>query len=352
MKKRVMAAMSGGVDSSVTAAILLDSGYEVIGITMKLIDDTSKFNSSDKTCCGYDAAIMAKRVCDKLGIPHYTVDTSELFREVIIENFVSEYKNGRTPNPCVRCNEFLKFDYLFLKADELSCDFLATGHYSKIQDNTLLKGDDPDKDQSYFLYPVYKSSINRILFPLGSMKKNEVRSYAAARSLPSAQKKESQDICFIPDGRYSDFLSSRMSFKEGKILNTKGETIGRHTGVQNFTIGQRKGLGAQGKPMYVVALDTSANIVIAGTSKELYTREFLVSDTIMRKPYDKLECDVQIRYNSTAVKASIKQCGNNEFRVTTHEPVKSASPGQSAVFFSGDRVEGGGLIKNVNCLNS
>lgn len=341
-----MVAMSGGVDSSVAAALLKDQGYDVVGVTMKLIDDSFACNESEKSCCGYDSTRSAKMVADVIGIRHYTVNTVEAFTKDVINDFVEEYKNGRTPNPCVRCNQFIKFDYLIKKMDELGCDLLATGHYARIEDGKLFKGDDPKKDQSYFLYSIYTTDVNRIIFPLAHMTKPEIRELAEKYGLPVAQKKESQDICFIPDGNLEAFLSRFIPKKEGDILDREGNVTGKHKGIHNYTIGQRKGLGAHGQRVYATKIDAINNTVTAGNMEDLLSNEFVITDLVLnREPLEEYDgYDVQIRYNSKPVNAKIKMQNNNRCNVMTFNPVRSVTSGQSAVIYDGEEVLGGGII--------
>lgn len=341
-----MVAMSGGVDSSVAAALLQDQGYEVIGVTMKLIDDSFACSESEKSCCGYDSTRSAKMVADVIGIRHYTVNTVDAFTKDVIENFVEEYKNGRTPNPCVRCNQFIKFDYLIKKMDELGCDLIATGHYAKIRDGVLYKGDDPKKDQSYFLYSIYTTDLNRIIFPLAHMTKPEIRKLAEKYGLPVAQKRESQDICFISDGDLSAFLGRFIPENEGNILNRDGKVTGKHKGIHNYTIGQRKGLGAHGQRVYATKIDAVNNTVTAGTAEDLLSSQFEIKDLILNRipQYEYEGYEVQIRYNSHPVKAKVKMVGEGRCIVKTDAPIKSVTSGQSAVIYDGDEVLGGGII--------
>lgn len=342
-----MVAMSGGVDSSVAAALLKDQGYDVIGVTMKLIDDSFACSESEKSCCGYDSTRSAKMVADVIGIRHYTVNTVDAFTKDVINDFIDEYRNGRTPNPCVRCNHFIKFDFLIKKMDELGCDFIATGHYAKIKDGTLYKGDDPKKDQSYFLYGIYKTDVNRIMFPLANMTKPEIRKLAEKYGLPVAQKKESQDICFIPDGDLAAFLGRFIPEKEGDILDRNGKITGHHKGIHNYTIGQRKGLGAHGERVYATKIDPEKNTVTAGTMDDLLSSSFKIKELVLHRTpesdYDNYE--VQIRYNSRPVRAHVKMFDGDICLVETVDPVRSVTSGQSAVIYDGDEVIGGGIIE-------
>jgi len=342
--KKVLVAMSGGVDSSVAAALLKEQGFEVCGVTMQLFD--GKENS---------AVNDAKIVADALSIPHYTVDAVDLFEQDVIGYFISEYKSGRTPNPCVRCNHRLKFGLLMDKAVSLGCDFLATGHYAVIENGNLRRGVDPHKDQSYFLYPVLSSGIDKILFPLGGLTKDKVRETAQKFNLPTASKKESQDICFIPSGDYLQFLKSRGIGVDdcgasGDIVDVSGKIIGKHTGVYNFTVGQRKGLGALGKRMYVKQIIVDTNTVVAADEEQLETSIIEVDPLCSKrelKTGDRF--NVQIRYRSKPTSAEVISCNpaydSGTLRLQFDEPVRAAAPGQSAVLYDGDVVTAGGIIK-------
>jgi tRNA-specific 2-thiouridylase len=349
---KVLVAMSGGVDSSVAAALLKEQGHHVCGVTMKLLDKKPQDPPQDgpRSCCGYDAARDAKLVADEIGIPHHVVNATDVFRETVIADFVDEYKNGRTPNPCVRCNRFVKFDYLMKKADELGCEFLATGHYAVREGNRLYKGADAKKDQAYFLYVIYGAEIRRILFPLGKMTKDEIRRIAAGLHLITAQKPESQDICFAEGGNYAAALGPGNSGKEGPIVDISGHVIGKHCGIHCYTVGQRKGLGALGKKMFVKEIRTADNAIVVGSEDDLSARTIEVTNVILATDYGlnpSLECDVQVRYRSKPVKGKIVQRGPTDFAVSLSEPVRAIAPGQSAVFYEGDMVIGGGIIKNA-----
>ena len=339
--KKVLVAMSGGVDSSVAAALLIEQGFEVCGVTMQLFDGKENAAAND-----------AKNVADALSIPHYTVDAVDLFEQSVISYFISEYKSGRTPNPCVRCNHKLKFGLLMDKAVSLGCDFLATGHYAIIEDGVLRRGVDPHKDQSYFLYPVFASPIDKILFPLGGLTKDKVRETAQKFNLPTASKKESQDICFIPSGNYLEFLTSRGigvndCGASGNIIDINGKILGKHTGVYNFTVGQRKGLGALGKRMYVKQITVDTNTVVAADEEQLETdiieiKDLLCSKERELKPGDRF--NVQIRYRSKPTFATVISYGSETLRLKFDDPVRAAAPGQSAVLYDGGIVVAGGVI--------
>ncbi|MDR2578495.1 MAG: tRNA 2-thiouridine(34) synthase MnmA [Chitinispirillales bacterium] len=354
--KKVLVAMSGGIDSSVAAALLQEQGFDVRGATMEL---SAAVNPAIKD---------AKLVADALSIPHYTVDAAEIFENIVIKYFINEYRSGRTPNPCVVCNRRLKFGLLMSKALELGCDHLATGHYAVIDDGELRRGVDVNKDQSYFLYPILQSApaadkgalIDKIIFPLGRLTKGEVRTYAKKLNLPAAEKSESQDICFIPSGNYQDFLRSRGvgggDHTAGHIIGTDGKILGRHTGIHNFTIGQRKGLGALGKRMYVKQINAADNTVIAAEEQLLESSDITLRDVICSKRGLNVndQYQVQIRYRSKPAGAKIVSINDSQSPKTPaptptinlrfSSPVKSVTPGQSAVIYDGDTVIAGGVI--------
>lgn len=340
-----MAAMSGGVDSSVAAYLLKLEGFEVVGVTMCLgikRDDTS-------ACCGAEAINDAKRVCDKLNIPHYVLDFSKDLEEKVITPFVDEYVLGRTPNPCVDCNKYLKFDALTKKAFALGFEFLATGHYAGIIEKDgeyfLTKAHDNPKDQSYFLYGIKKNLLKHIKFPLANLNKAQVRVLAAKADLPVAQKKESQDICFVMDKDYARIVEARKGkFKPGNIVDIDGKVLGRHKGIIHYTIGQRQGLGiGGGKPLYVTALDAANNNVIVSSKLDLLAKGLIVEDLnlFVKKLPDQFLC--KIRYNSTSVVASAKTIAAG-LEVMFTSLVEAVTPGQSVVFYDGDIVLGGGTI--------
>jgi tRNA-specific 2-thiouridylase len=346
---KILVAMSGGVDSSVAAALLKQQGHDVVGVTMKLLDKSASDAGSLRSCCGYDSSRDAKLVADAIGIPHYVVNAVDIFRETVIDDFAKEYKAGRTPNPCVRCNRFVKFDYLMRKADELGCEFLATGHYAKREGNWLYKGVDGKKDQAYFLYVIYGSPIERILFPLGNKTKDEIRRIAAGLGLVTAQKPESQDICFVENGDYTAVLEAQSVFCEGPIVDVSGNTLGRHAGIHRYTVGQRKGIGALGQKMFVKEIRTLDNTVIVGLEDDLWASEIHVIDAIVASGYvidSSVEYDVQVRYRSKPSKARVFQSGNN-FSISLSEPIRAIAPGQSAVIYDGEMVVAGGVIESA-----
>ena len=349
--KKILLGMSGGVDSSVSAIILQKQGYEVIGCTMVLLEN--KENSSQMIS-------DAKKVCQKLGIVHHVVDFSKDFKEIVIKDFINEYINGRTPNPCIICNKYLKFGLLYNKAQELGCEYIATGHYARIKysekynQNVLAKSNEEKKDQTYFLYNIKKEQLNKIIFPLQEYNnKQEIRKIAEENNLEVAQKKDSQEICFIKDNDYKKFLTENMEEKllEGKIILETGEVLGNHTGLINYTIGQRKGLGiAYKEPLYVVSLDKEKNVVVVGLEKDLYSCKLELKnvnwmvDNIFE---DKLECFAKIRYRSKEAEAIVCK-ENGKIVVTFKEEQRAITIGQSVVFYDNEgNVLGGGIIFKI-----
>lgn len=334
--KRVLIGMSGGVDSSVAAYLLKKEGYEVVGLTMSLFpkeNDTS--------------IIDAKQVCQKLNIEHYIVDYTKEFSNKVIKNFIENYQNAKTPNPCIECNKYFKFGLMWQKAQELNCDYIATGHYAAIKDNKLCRIDSP-KDQSYFLYKIDKSILPHILFPLNKyINKDEIRKIAEDNNLTNYNKKDSQDICFIENNDYSSFLEQNLDNLPNKgDFIYHGKVIGQHKGLIYYTIGQRKGLGISYlHPLYVISLNKENNQVILGDEEELYTK--IVNITDINILVDKLPSKAQakIRYKSKLTSCNIEIIDNNNLRIIFDEQVKSVTPGQSLVLYDNDIVLGGGIIK-------
>lgn len=345
MKKRVLVAMSGGVDSSVTAALLLQQGLAVEGVTMKL---------TAGLCCDIGSA---QAVCRHLGIPHRMIDAQELFEKNVVQDFIAEYRIGRTPNPCIRCNDLIKFQLLLSYAREQGFDALATGHYARVeQDATasrflLKKGLDPGKDQSYFLYRLTQEQLRSVLFPLDTMHKTEVRDLARKLDLPAAERPESQEICFVPNDDYRAFLKEHAPtlLQPGEMVMTDGTVVGNHDGIALFTVGQRRKLGvAAGERLYVVRIEQETNRVVLGAQSELLTTEMIVGDlrwTFMDALSAPLETTVKIRYRSPFAPATITPLADQRVQVTFEKPVPGVCPGQAAVFYDGDIVVGGGVIE-------
>jgi tRNA-uridine 2-sulfurtransferase len=368
-KQRVLLGMSGGVDSSVAGYLLREQGYEVIGVTMKVWPQDCISRAEDK-CCGPQAVADARAVAHALGIPHYVVDEADQFERLVIDYFSSEYQAGRTPNPCVMCNEKLKFGNLWSKAAALGCDYIATGHYAIIEHSAagsdglscavLRKGVDPRKDQSYFLFSLRQPQLLRALTPLGKMSKPKIREIAHSLGLKVADKVDSQEICFVPGNDYKAFLHSHlgeMEFHRGEIYDVDGNFIAEHDGIELFTIGQRKGLpGGSQRPRYVVDLDPETNRVIVGDAEDLVCDEFEI-DRVNWHPIarvnapgysNEIEATVKIRYSHPGAAATLTSLENGRAHIRLHEPQRAVTSGQAAVFYDDDLVLGGGWICRAN----
>ncbi len=368
--------MSGGVDSSATAALLIEQGYDVIGITLKLWPQDCVNRAEDK-CCGPQAVTDARSVCDKLDIPYYLIDEAAEFQKHVIQYFADEYKAGRTPNPCVMCNQNLKFGRLIDRADQLGADFIATGHFARVERVSaerpltrpsdtlspgggegrgegvrylLKRGRDLKKDQSYFLFSLRQDQLARAIFPLGEKTKSDTREVARHCNLKTADKEESMEICFVPDNNYGGFLQSANLVQKmrGDIVDLHGHVLGKHDGIAFYTIGQRKGLGiTTSKPVYVVELDAENNRVVVGDDSALDRDEF-IAERCNWHPFDKLtepiEVTAKIRYNHPGAAATLFPLENNKVKVKLHTPQRAITPGQAAVFYQDDLVVGGGWI--------
>lgn len=345
---KVLLGMSGGVDSSVSALLLKNSGYEVIGATLELFVGSS--------CCNTNTYIDAKNVCNQIGIPHFIYNYKNEFKKYVIDDFIECYSSCKTPNPCIECNKYMKFGFMYEKAKELGCNYIATGHYAKTEYSeeygrwVLKKSNSLKKDQSYVLWNIPKDLVSHIIFPLADYEdKEEIRKIARENNLKVANKPDSEDICFIPDGNYKRFLenNSNIKPKEGNIVNSQGKILGKHTGLYNYTIGQRKGLGISNPvPLFVLGFNKEKNEVIVGEEKELYKTKIKVENInliLVDKITDWMEVDVKTRYSSKVAKAKIIQVGNT-IQVEFEEPQRAITPGQSAVFYVGDIVLGGGKI--------
>ena len=359
MGKKVLLGMSGGVDSSVSAILLQKQGYEVIGLTMRLWepkkDDKEQIILDNKN----DAILDAKKVCEKLGIVHHVADLQSEFKEKVVDNFVCTYMCGKTPNPCIECNKFIKFDAFYKLAKEYGCEYIATGHYAKVEFSekynqyVLAKSNAELKDQTYFLYGINKEILPNILFPLADFNdKDEIRKIALEQGLEVAQKKDSQEICFVPNNNYIEFLEKEVENledikKEGKIVLKSGEILGKHIGLACYTIGQRKGLGISYKePLYVIKLDKNRNEVVVGTENELYTKELTAKELNFLLDIDlskEIEVEAKVRYRAKAAKAILK-VENNTAKLTFKEAQRAVTPGQSVVFYLDNLVLGGGKI--------
>lgn len=353
--KTVLVAMSGGVDSSVAAALLKDAGYTVIGITMQLLPKVFDDAEDAESCCGVRGIRDAQLVAAQLEIPHYVFNMRKQFHDLVIDNFTDEYRNGKTPNPCIRCNQFIKFGVLLQKADELDADYIATGHYARIVRDEksvylLKKGVDREKDQSYFLYVMSQPVMKRTLMPLGEFTKYDVRKLAGELDLRVSAKPESQEICFIEGNNYRRFFeqSSPQLLKPGPIVSKEGEILGTHKGIMCYTIGQRRGLGiASGTPLYVTGIDRSSNSITVGERDEVYHRELeahMVHWITGEQPHSTLEVQAKIRSLHEPADAELKPCSDGTIHLTFKKPQWAITPGQAVVCYSGDTVICGGVI--------
>ena len=359
---RVLVAMSGGVDSAVAAALLVEQGYDVVGVTMNIWPDlAADVPARDNACCSLSAAEDARRVADLLNIPHYVLNLKEVFARRVIDNFFDEYAQGRTPNPCVRCNQFIKFDALWPKARALDAEYIATGHYARVEHTPAGYGDggpvlrratDPEKDQSYVLYTMGRRNLGHTLLPLGAYQKEQVRALARALHLPVADKAESQEICFVTQGHYADVVRAKapLAMTPGPIMDQDGQEIGRHAGIAAYTVGQRKGLAlrvATPAPRYVLSVLPSRNAVVVGPEQALYHDE-LMADGLILTSVESLQpgqpVHARIRYRATPAAARVWPLDGNRVRVVFAEPQKAISPGQAVVFYDGDIVLGGATI--------
>ncbi len=347
-KENVLVAMSGGVDSSAAAALLLERGYGVMGITMRLWDAPAE--AEKQTCCSLDDVNDARRVADQLGIPHYTLNMKEEFKKHVVDYFVDEYVSGRTPNPCIACNRVLKFGLLLKKARQLGCAKLATGHYARIVAldgrKRLARGRDPEKDQSYFLFDVPPETLGNILFPVGDLTKEETRAVAARHGLKTAQKPDSQEICFVPDDDYQKFIASlELNIPPGDFVDKEGKKLGAHKGIPFYTVGQRRGLGVSaGGRLYVTDINAEQNVIRLGAEEELLAGSMEIKDlTLHEEPRDGA-VTVQLRHRRAPVNGVIRFTADGA-EVRFDKPERAVAPGQAAVFYRGDIVTGGGWIE-------
>jgi tRNA-uridine 2-sulfurtransferase len=362
---RIVVAMSGGVDSSVTAALLKNQGHDVIGITLNVWPENLGTDATTraKACCGNSAVDDARRVADSLDIPYYVLNFRELFREYVIADFVREYTRGRTPNPCVRCNQHVKFRPVLQRAAALGAEFVATGHYVRRDQDPatgrwrLRKASDPSKDQSYVLFPMQQDELARTLFPLGDLPKSETRRLAHEFGLPVAGKPESMEICFVPDNKYARYVEEHApeASQPGPIVDVTGRYLGEHPGILNFTVGQRKGLGITSpEPLYVIGIEPERNTVVVGPDKDLMCRELVAEDlNLVALPAleGHVACRARIRYRMSEAPATIEPLpeeGEGVVRVVFDEPQRAITPGQAVVFYDGDVVLGGATITRAN----
>jgi tRNA-specific 2-thiouridylase len=360
-KKTVLVAMSGGVDSSVAAALLVEQGHTVVGVTMKTFcyqEAEPELAGPTRACCGLDGIMDARQVADRLGIAHYVFDVEREFTRDVIDDFVGEYAAGRTPNPCVRCNGNTKFRDLMKRGRMLGCDAIATGHYARMGTDArgnpvLLRGVDAAKDQSYFLWALPPEILPRLVFPLGALTKPEVRAIARERGLVTADKPESMEICFVPDGDYARFLGKRLgtdhaALSAGALVTTAGEVVGEHDGYARYTVGQRKGLGGgRALPLFVLGTRPETREVVVGSFEELHRPEVTIGEPswLATPPAPGDAVQVQIRHRAPAVAARVASRADDAVTLAFESPQRAVSPGQSAVLFSGDVVLGGGRIR-------
>lgn len=356
--KRALIAMSGGADSSLAAKQMQDAGFECIGCTMKLYDNEDVGIERTRTCCSLEDVEDAKSVAYSLGIRHYVFNFKEDFREKVIGNFISCYENGRTPNPCIDCNRYMKFEKLYQRAQILNCDYVVTGHYARIEQQAdgkylLKKAVDETKDQSYVLYAMTQEQLAHSMFPLGSLRKSQVRELAGASQFVNAEKPDSQDICFVPDGDYAAFIERYTGrvYQQGDFTDSDGQVLGKHKGLIHYTIGQRKGLGiAVGKPVYVKEIRVADNSVVLGEEKDLYASRFQVSDFNWISgsvPEQEIHCKVKTRYRQKEQAARVIPTGAGSAEIIFDQPQRAITCGQAAVLYDGDVVLGGGTISNI-----
>ncbi|MBO5062651.1 MAG: tRNA 2-thiouridine(34) synthase MnmA [Prevotella sp.] len=351
---KALIAMSGGVDSSVAAYLIKNQGYDCIGCTMKLYDNEDIGISRSRTCCSLDDVEDARSVAYKIGMPYYVFNFSDGFREKVIEKFVRSYESGATPNPCIDCNRYMKFDKLYERAKMLGCEYIVTGHYARIEYDgeryLLKKALDETKDQSYVLYSLTQEQLEHTLFPLGNMRKTEVRAVAQRNGFFNADKPDSQDICFVPNGKYAEFLEhyTGKAYPEGNFLSLDGAVLGKHKGIVRYTVGQHKGLGIPSEePLYVKEINTKENTVTLCKEQELYSKEVIVRDVNWiagEAPKGEIRCKAKVRYRQKEQWATVMLIGETTVKIVFDEPQRAVTPGQAAVLYNGDIVLGGGTI--------
>ena len=356
-KGRVIVAMSGGVDSSVAALLLHRQGYDVVGVTMRLWSlDRDDVPVANKRCCSVEDVEDARRVCHTIGVPHYFLNFEREFQRHVIDYFVQEYDRGRTPHPCLACNDKIKFDFLLRRATFLDADYIATGHYGRVRTAAdghyeLLRGLDSTKDQSYVLFTLGQSELSRLLLPVGEYSKDAIRQMAAEADLPVANKPDSQEICFIPDDNYRKFVADRVKPRPGNLVSSRGDVLGTHPGIQFFTIGQRRGLGLNGntsEPMYVTRIDAESNEVVLGNKSDLMSltlwasRVTYVSGGLPTRP---LKVNAKIRYKASEAPATLVPLTSDAAVIHFEEPQRAVTPGQAVVFYDDDTIVGGGYIE-------
>ncbi|GAB6169955.1 tRNA 2-thiouridine(34) synthase MnmA [Clostridium carnis] len=357
MKKKVVVGMSGGVDSSVAAYLLKEQGYDVIGVTMKHWEEDDDFVEREGGCCSLSATEDARRVADKLGIPFYVLNFKESFKDKVIDYFVQEYIEGKTPNPCIACNKHIKFDEFLRRAKGIGADYVATGHYAKIEEKDgrflLIRADDNKKDQTYALYNFTQEQLSQTLMPCGEFTKDKIREIAKEIGLAVHNKKDSEEICFIPDNDHGSYILKLMpnKVKEGNFVDKNGNILGKHKGIVYYTIGQRKGLGlALGRPVFVTDINPKTNEVVIGPEEDIFKTDLVAKD-VNFIPFDNLEGELKVtakvRYQAQPSEAIISPLSNGRIKVSFKEKQRAITKGQSVVFYNGTEVVGGGIIERL-----